>query len=100
MKLLAFFIALIVVTSLFGESRASGIGGIYGQQQRNRDGRGKVIQRPISSITQKAVLKVQTTTMPSLKETTRIWHELLKKMVGIENEDGKFKHRIPLSGIG
>ncbi|KAH1078459.1 hypothetical protein AAZX31_19G168200 [Glycine max] len=44
MKLLAFFIALIVVTSLFGESRASGIGGIYGQQQRNRDGRGKVIQ--------------------------------------------------------
>jgi len=56
-----------------GESKASGIGGIYDQQQRNRVGRGKVMgKRPIS-ITQKAVLKVQTTTIPSLKETTTMW---------------------------
>ncbi|KAK7337081.1 hypothetical protein VNO77_17640 [Canavalia gladiata] len=44
MKALAFFLAIIVVTSRLGELRASGLGGIYGQEQRNRVGRGKVIE--------------------------------------------------------
>ncbi|KAK7285032.1 hypothetical protein RJT34_19789 [Clitoria ternatea] len=44
MKVIAFLMAVIVVTSCLGESRASGIGGIYGQEQRNRVGRGKVIE--------------------------------------------------------
>ncbi len=44
MKLVAIFLAIIVVTSHLEESRASGLGGIYGEEQRNRVGRGKVIE--------------------------------------------------------
>lgn len=42
MKITAIFLAILVLSSSLGESRASGLGGIYGQEQRNQ--RGKVIE--------------------------------------------------------
>lgn len=83
MKLMAFFITIIVVTSSLRESKASGIGGIYGQAQRNRLGRGKVIESTDKEKTH--------TYSPKQSVESAKYHAKPKENY---NEDGKFKHRV------
>ncbi|KAK7396577.1 hypothetical protein VNO78_17681 [Psophocarpus tetragonolobus] len=97
MKLIAFFIVIILVRSCLGESSTSGIGGIYGQQQRNRLGRGKVIEN-----IEKEKTNIYSPKSSAESSNHHAWPKENNNDVagtsqedgGNRNEDGKFKHRV------
>nr|KYP70888.1 hypothetical protein KK1_010128 [Cajanus cajan] len=97
MKLIAFLIAIIVVASSLRESRASGIGGIYGQEQRNRVGRGKVIEsieKEKNNIYNPKSSVKSANHRAKPKENYNDEVRTSQGNDGNRNEDGKFKHRI------
>lgn len=90
MKLIALFLAIIVMTSLLVESTASGVGGIYGQEQRNHVTKGKVIEGSEKE-------KLNTNNPKSSVESAN--NHAMPKVNnnngdGTSHEDGKLKHRI------
>ncbi|TKY62138.1 hypothetical protein E2542_SST11994 [Spatholobus suberectus] len=97
MKLIALFMVIIVVTSSLGESRASGIGGIYGQEQRNRVGRGKVIESIEKAKTNIHSPKSSVESANHHAKPKENYNDAVGTSQadgGNRNEDGKFKHRV------
>ncbi|OIW05149.1 hypothetical protein TanjilG_02622 [Lupinus angustifolius] len=86
MKFIALFLTIIVVTSHLVESRAIGLGGIYGQEQRNHVGnKGKVIESKLKTNNPTSVAN------ENHHAKSEVGNGTSQKDDEDRNKDGKFK---------